>query len=155
MLYSHNITPLSIISPPPYNLHKLLRWYIYLQFTFPSAIHGKFNKNRRTLRLQRTRGRLELTVPPHIDSSYLLASDTPTKRLVMQRQACSYLVEVRNYDCIAFSDRTLCAFIHSFMIGWPAELSHYELHRKPHKTVTDNSAIAVSLAHSAARKGGI
>lgn len=25
-----------------------------------------------------------------------------------------------------------------------AELSHYELHRKPHETVTDSSAIAVS-----------
>ena len=35
------------------------------------------------------RGRLELTIPPCIESSYLLASDTPTKRLTaMQRQVC-------------------------------------------------------------------
>ena len=31
------------------------------------------------------------------------------------------------------------------MILYPAEPSHYELHRKPHETMTDNSAIAVSL----------
>ena len=31
------------------------------------------------------------------------------------------------------------------MILCSAELSHYELHRKPQETVTDNSAIAVSV----------
>ena len=67
--------------------------------------------------------RLELTVPPCIESSYLLA--------------------------------TLCAFIGNFMILCPTEVSHYELHRKLHKTVTDNSAIAVSFVYSTARKGGV
>ena len=33
------------------------------------------------------RGRLELIVPPYIQSSYLLASDTPTEQLAMWRQA--------------------------------------------------------------------
>ena len=40
------------------------------------------------------------------------------------------------------------------MILCPAELSHYKLHCKLHVMVTDNSAIAVSLARSTARKGG-
>ena len=66
----------------------LLRRYIYLQFTLPLAIHGKFN-NGRTLQLRRMRGRLELTVPPYIKSSYLLASITPTKRLATWWQARS------------------------------------------------------------------
>ena len=39
-------------------------------FMPPSPIHEKLNKNRRTLWLWRTRGRLELTVPPYIESSY-------------------------------------------------------------------------------------
>ena len=34
-------------------------------------------------------GRLELIVPPYIESSYLLARDTPTKRLATQQQARS------------------------------------------------------------------
>ena len=43
--------------------------------------------------------------------------------------------------------------LHWFMIPCPAELSHYKLHRKPHETVTDNSAIAVSpcMLHSEER----
>ena len=65
----------------------LLRRYIYLQFTPPSAIHEKFNKNERTLRLRWMRGRLELTVPPCIESSYLLASDIPTKWLATRQQS--------------------------------------------------------------------
>ena len=42
-----------------------------------------------SLQLRQTRGRLELTVPPyiHMESSYLLASDTPTERLAMRWQA--------------------------------------------------------------------
>ena len=55
-------------------------------------------------------------------------------------------------NCIAF----LTA--HTLRLHYPvcpAELSHYELYRKPHETVTDNSAIAVSFARSAARKGGV
>ena len=48
----------------------------------PLTIHGKFNNTKlRTEELRQMRGRLELTVPPCIESSYLLASDTPTKRL--------------------------------------------------------------------------
>ena len=113
-----------------------------------SAIHGKFNKNeRRILRLRQMR-RLELTVRPYIESSYLLASDTP-----MWRQAHSQLVVVQN--CMAqFSDRThsVSSLINDLC---PAELSHYELHCKPHERVTDNSTIAISLMHSKARKGGI
>ena len=52
------------------------------------AIHKK-KKNGRTLQLQQMRGRLELTVPPYIESSYLLTSDTPTKQLAMLQHACS------------------------------------------------------------------
>ena len=78
--------PLPIISPP-YYLHK------FAVQVYPSPIygplgHGKSN-NGRTLRLRRARGRLKLTVPPYIESSYLLASDTLTKRLAMGWQACS------------------------------------------------------------------
>ena len=72
----------------PYYLYKNLLWrYVYPQFMLPSAIHGKFDKNGRTLRLRQTRGRLELAIPPCIESSYLLASDTPTKRLATWQQA--------------------------------------------------------------------
>ena len=81
--YSLNITPPSFISPPPLTIYiDLLQRHIYLQFTLPSAIHRKFNKNGRTLHLQRTRERLELTIPPYIESSYLLASGTPTKQAI-------------------------------------------------------------------------
>ena len=53
ILYSLDITPPSIISPPlPYYLHKFaVEVYLYPIYTSPSAIHGKFNKNERTLRL--------------------------------------------------------------------------------------------------------
>ena len=44
----------------------------------------------RTLRLQQTRGRLKLTVPPYIESSYLLASNSPAKWLATRQQARSY-----------------------------------------------------------------
>ena len=84
--YSLDITPPSIISPPLHICINLLRRYIYLQFMFLSTIHRKFNKNGRTLRLRRTRGRLELTVPPNMESSYLLASDTLTERLATRQQ---------------------------------------------------------------------
>ena len=70
--YSLDITPPWIISL------NLMQTYIYLQFTPPSAIHGNFNSKGGTLRLRRTREMLELTVPPYVESSYLLASDTPT-----------------------------------------------------------------------------
>ena len=40
VLYSLDITPSSTTSPP--SLTNLLRRYIYLQFTPPLAIHGKF-----------------------------------------------------------------------------------------------------------------
>ena len=90
LLYSLNITP-PLITHPPYYLHKFAA-EVY-QFTPPSVLHGKFNKNGRTLRLRRTRGRLELTVPPYIESSYLRGS-----RLVASRWWCK--------NCIAFSDCT-------------------------------------------------
>ena len=70
-----------------YSYKNLLWRYVYPQFTLSSAIHGKFDKNGRTLRLRHTRGRLELTIPPCIQSSYLLAGNTPTERLVMRQQA--------------------------------------------------------------------
>ena len=83
----------------------LLRRYIYLQFTHPSAIHGKFNKNGRTLQLWWMRGRLEITIPPWLESSYLLASNTPrpndwlcSGRLVASWWWCE--------NCIVFSDHT-------------------------------------------------
>ena len=59
-----------------------------------------FNKKeRRILQLRQTQ-RLELIVRPYLESSYLLASDTPA-----WRQAHSQLVVVQN--CMAqFSDRT-------------------------------------------------
>ena len=67
---------------PPLTICINLLWrYIYLQFTPPLAIHGKSNKNGKTLQLRRMRGRLELTVPTYTESSYLLASDTTTNRL--------------------------------------------------------------------------
>ena len=99
----------------------------------PPPHHGK------TLRLRRTRRRLELTVPPYIECSYLLANDTPTKRLAMQQQA-----RIASWwwceNCIAFLTAH-CAFIDNFMILCPAELSHYKLYRKPHETVTDNQSL--------------
>ena len=99
---------------PPITIFVNLLWrYIYLQFTPPSTVHGKFIQDGRTLLLRRTRGRLELTVPPYEESSYLLASDTSTKQLATRRQACSQLVVVQK--CITFSDCTyiLCALIDS------------------------------------------
>ena len=62
-----------VYKPPLPFCTNSLRRYIYLQFKPPPPDHG------RTLRLRRTRGRSELTVPPYIECSYLLASDTPTK----------------------------------------------------------------------------
>ena len=47
----------------------------YMENLIP-VIH---NKNGRTLWLRQTRGRLELTVPLYIESSYLLASYTPAR----------------------------------------------------------------------------
>ena len=139
---------------PPFTICiNLVRRYICPQFMPPSAIHGKFTNNRRTLWLRWTIGRLELTVPTCIGSSYLhavLASDTPTKWFAKQWQA----VVVRKLHCV-FWPHTLYAFVDNLMILCPAELSHYELHRKSHEMVTDNSAIAVSLARSTAGKGSV
>ena len=59
---------------PPSILHK-----------FAAKVYLAHSPNhRRTLQLRRTRGRLEIT---YLEYSYLPASDTPTKRLVTQRQA--------------------------------------------------------------------
>ena len=73
-----------VYKPPLPFCTNSLRRYIYLQFKRPPPPpppnHG------RTLRLRRTTGRLELTVLPYIECSYLLASDTPTKRLATRRQ---------------------------------------------------------------------
>ena len=89
--YTLDITPPLIISPPPPYYFQKFAVEIYLSpiYAPPSAIHGKFDKNGRTLQLRQTRGRLELTVPPCIESSYLLGSDTPTKQLTTWRQARS------------------------------------------------------------------
>ena len=81
------------------------RRYIYFQFTPPSAIH---KKNGRTLWLQQTRGRLVLTIPPYMESSYLLASDTLTKWLATPQQVRSYSWWWCK-NCIVFSDRTQSA----------------------------------------------
>ena len=145
--YSLNIMPPFNYKPPLTICINSQRRYIYLQCTPPSAIHGKFNKNRRILRLQQTREGLELTVPPCIESSYLLARPRDwlrNGRLVASWWWCE------NY--IAFSDHTHSA---PFIIHCPAELNQCRLHHKQHETVTDNSAIAVSLAHSTARKGSV
>ena len=88
------LRPLRLYPPLTIGIN-LLQRYIYRQFTLPLAIHGKFDKSGRTLRLQQTRGRLEFTVPHYIKSSYLLASDTLTKQLATRRQVHSYLVVVR------------------------------------------------------------
>ena len=63
--YSLDITPPSIISPLTICIEQ---------------------KNSAT---QTNERKVKLTVPPYIESSYLLANDTPTKWLATQRQACS------------------------------------------------------------------
>ena len=75
------------------------------QFMPPSAIHGKFNKNGRTLRLQRTRGRLEHIAPPYIESSYLYwpAIHRPSDWLHSGRLIASWWW---CENCIVFSDCT-------------------------------------------------
>ena len=113
------LCPLRLKAPLTICINLLSR-YIYLQFMPPLAIHGKFNKNERTLWLRWTRGRLELTVPPYIESSYLLASNTPTKRLAMWQQARSWWWY--KY-CIAFSDRTHS--VPSLMISWSFALQNW------------------------------
>ena len=52
-------------------------------------IENLVRTEERSLRLSRMRGRLEVTVQPYVESSYLLASDTPTKRLTSKQQARS------------------------------------------------------------------
>ena len=136
--------------------------YMYILFAqiccgsmFISNVHPPqpyINKNRRTLQLSRTRGRLELTIPPYIESRYLLANDALTKRLASKRQVHSWCESASHF---LTTHTLLCASIDNFMIFFPAKLSHYELHSKPHETVTDHSAIAVSLACSTAGKGGV
>ena len=79
--YSLDITPPSFISPP-FHFARIRCEGIFISNLSPPD-HG------RTLRLRRTRGRLELTVPPYIECSYLLASDKPTKPLATRRQARS------------------------------------------------------------------
>ena len=88
-------------------------------------------------------------------SSYLLTGQRYTDQAIGYAVADSYLAGGGAQLHHVFWPHTLCAFIDSFMILCPAEQSQYKLHRKPHKTVMDNSAIAVSLAHSTAKKGGI
>ena len=77
--YSLDITPPSFISPPLTICMSLLRRYIYLQFTPPSA--SATPTNERKVRTHRT--------TPYMKSSYLLASSTLTKRLATWRQALS------------------------------------------------------------------
>ena len=73
--------PPSIVSPPYY----LQRFFteVYLSAIYASLDHTWqiYNKIEKPLRLGRTRGRLELTRPPYIKLSHLLASDTLIKRL--------------------------------------------------------------------------
>ena len=133
--------PPSFISPP------LLFAWICCWGIFISNLRPP-----RPLQLWRMRGRLELTVPPYIWSlaTYWPAIHRPSDWLRGGRLVASWwLCE----NCIAFSDCTHC--VPSLIILCPAELSHYELHRKPYETVTNNSAVAVSLARSTARKGDI
>ena len=69
--------------PATYGCYCNLLWrYIYLQFKPPP-------NHERTPRLRRMRGTLEITIPPYVECSYLLASDTPTKWLATQWQARS------------------------------------------------------------------
>ena len=78
--YSLDITLPSIISPPLTICINLLQRYIYLQVSPPSAIHGKFYKNGRSLRLRWTRGMLELTIPPYIISQLVLYFELKSTR---------------------------------------------------------------------------
>ena len=84
--YSLDITPPSFISPP-FRFARIRCEGIFISNLSPPPPpppdHG------RTLQLRQTRGRLELSVPPYIERSYLLASDTPTKRLATRQQARS------------------------------------------------------------------
>ena len=140
MLYSLEITPPppSIISPP------LL--FVFVAEVYLSPIYAPLdhiytknliihNNNGSTLWLQRTRGRLELTVLLCIQSSYLLANDTPTKRLAARRQV------VWKLFCI-FRPLTLCTFIDSWSFtlqNW-ATMSFIASH-----TRRQNTTIAVPL----------
>ena len=90
------------IYKPPYYLHKFAV-EVYLSPIYAPIGHTwKIYKNNWILWLRRMRVRLELTIQPCIESSYLLASDTPTKWLATQRQAHGGACE----NCIAFSDCT-------------------------------------------------
>ena len=77
--YSLDITPPSFISSPSH-FAQIRCEGIFISNLSPPPNHW------RTLLLRQTRGRLELTVPPYIECSYLLASDTPTRRLAMWQQ---------------------------------------------------------------------
>ena len=78
--YSLDITPPLFISPP-FRFARICCEGIFISNLIASLDHG------RTLRLWRMRGRLQLTIPTYIECSYLLTSDTPTKRLATRRQA--------------------------------------------------------------------
>ena len=153
--YSLYIThPLIIIPPwlftPPLTFCINLLWmFIHLQFTPPSPIH---DKNGRTEELCNSDEREEGWNSPY-HPIYSLATYWPAiHRLSNCLCGCrlvSQLVVVRKLHRV-FWLHTLCAFIDNFIILCPAELSHYELHHKLHE-----SAIAVSLAHPTARKGGV
>ena len=88
---------------PPFHFARICCGGIFISNLHPPlAIHGEFSKNGRTLELRQTRGRLELTVPPYIESSYLWpAIHRPSgwirgSRLVASWWWCE--------NCIVFSD---------------------------------------------------
>ena len=105
VLTRHYIRPLRLYAPP-YYLHEFgAEVYLSIQFTPPSA--SATPTNERKVRTHRT--------TLYMKSSYLLASDTPTKRLATQRQARILLVVVRKLHRV-FWPLTLCVFIENFMI---------------------------------------
>ena len=138
--YSLKIMPPLFISP--YYLHE-----------FDAEVYLPSNlRPPRPLRLQRTIGRLELTVPPYIWS---LATYWPVIRRPSDWLRCSRLVA--NWwwceNCITFSDRSHSA--PSLIISWSfalqnwATMSFIASRTRRWRTI----CIAVSFTRSTARKG--
>ena len=139
----------------------MLRRYIYLRFMAPWPYMANLiihNRKRIILWLQRTRGRLELTVQPYFKSSYLriLASFPGScawergwlpngHRYADKAIGCGGRLIASWWWCETASHflTTHTLSLHWFMILCPAELSHYGLYRKPHETVTDNSPLTL------------
>ena len=107
----------SFISPPLL-FAWICCWGIFISNLHPpSAIHGKFNKNRRTLQLRRMRRRLELT-PYH--PTYWSAIHRPSDWLHSSGLVASWWW---CKNCITFSDHTHSA--PSLIISWSFALQNW------------------------------